>query len=75
MNTLRFAQHAKQVQTSAKTTRISEHSMLQECLRTIADLQSKVREKDDVRQSLHSKAGILKHFYSKRLKHTCAWHD
>ncbi|ORY94543.1 kinesin motor domain-domain-containing protein [Syncephalastrum racemosum] len=59
MNTLRFAQHAKQVQTSAKTTRISEHSVLQECLRTIADLQSKVREKDDQEAETHMRLARL----------------
>ncbi|KAI9490954.1 P-loop containing nucleoside triphosphate hydrolase protein [Zychaea mexicana] len=47
LNTLRFAQRAKQIRTSAKMTKINEHSELQKCLSTIADLQSRVQEKTE----------------------------
>ncbi|KAG0734882.1 hypothetical protein G6F23_012001 [Rhizopus arrhizus] len=51
MNTLKFAQRAKLVKTDAKMTKIGEHSQLQNCLRTIAELQTQMQEKTDVRKS------------------------
>ncbi|KAG2223840.1 hypothetical protein INT45_012713 [Circinella minor] len=47
LNTLRFAQRAKLIRTSAKMTKINEHSELQKCLSTIAELQTKMQEKTE----------------------------
>ncbi|KAJ8662006.1 hypothetical protein O0I10_002337 [Lichtheimia ornata] len=45
--TLRFAQRAKMIRTAAKMTRINEHSELQKCLNTIAELQTRMQEKTE----------------------------
>lgn len=51
LNTLRFAQRAKLIKTAAKMTRIVDNSELQNCLLKIAELQTKMQEKNDVRKS------------------------
>ncbi|KAL4207679.1 P-loop containing nucleoside triphosphate hydrolase protein [Rhizopus microsporus] len=48
MNTLKFAQRAKLIKTDAKMTKIGEHSELQKYLRTIAELQTRMQEKNDL---------------------------
>ncbi|KAG0850159.1 hypothetical protein G6F16_010117 [Rhizopus arrhizus] len=63
MNTLKFAQRAKLVKTDAKMTKIGEHSQLQNCLRTIAELQTQMQEKTDfeteTRKRLENLLGLI----------------
>lgn len=73
LNTLRFAQRTKLVKTAAKMTRIIDNSELQNCLLKIAELQTKMQEKNDVSfTQLFCYIDIVsKHvdIYSWRLKH------
>ncbi|RCH90981.1 Kinesin-like protein kip2, partial [Rhizopus stolonifer] len=63
LNTLRFAQRAKLVKTAAKMTRILDNSELQNCLIRIAELQTKMQEKNDLeaetRERLKSLLGLI----------------
>lgn len=63
LNTLRFAQRAKLVKTAAKMTRILDNSELQNCLIKIAELQTKVQEKNDLeaetRERLKNLLGLI----------------
>ncbi|KAI8148003.1 P-loop containing nucleoside triphosphate hydrolase protein [Fennellomyces sp. T-0311] len=63
LNTLRFAQRAKQIRTAAKMTRINEHSELQKCLTTIAELQTRMQEKTEqeveTRERLSQLLGLI----------------
>ncbi|KAI9010400.1 kinesin motor domain-containing protein [Phycomyces nitens] len=47
LSTLRFAERAKLVKTAAKMTKITEHSELQNCLKKIEELQTKMQEKTE----------------------------
>ncbi|KAI8977343.1 P-loop containing nucleoside triphosphate hydrolase protein [Mycotypha africana] len=47
LNTLKFAQRTKLMQTAARVTNIHDNSELENCLIKIAELQTKVKEKDD----------------------------
>ncbi|KAI8052659.1 P-loop containing nucleoside triphosphate hydrolase protein [Thamnidium elegans] len=63
LNTLRFAQRAKLIKTAAKMTRILDNSELQNCLLKIAELQTKMQEKNDLenetRLRLKSLLGLI----------------
>ncbi|KAG1448063.1 hypothetical protein G6F56_009056 [Rhizopus delemar] len=55
LNTLKFAQRTKLVKTDAKMTKIGDNSQLQKCLRTIAELQIQMQEKNDIETETRNK--------------------
>ncbi|KAG0169265.1 hypothetical protein DFQ30_003828 [Apophysomyces sp. BC1015] len=63
MSTLRFAERVKLVKTAAKMTKGMDHSELQNCLKKIAELQSRMQEKTDeeveTRDRLHHLLGLI----------------